>query len=78
LLQFALNIEEVILNTGKDSEGNARSSKERKSETTIPRKHGGGKGKAIQKRSGGKSYILKGQDTPSCDFCGKQGDTESV
>jgi hypothetical protein len=68
LFQFALNIEEAAVNPGKDSEGNARSSKETKIETTIPWKQGGGKGKGNQKRSGGNSSILKGQDRPCYDF----------
>jgi hypothetical protein len=76
LFQFALNIEELAVNPGRDYEGNARSSKKTKTETTVPRKQGGGKGNSNQKRSGGKSSILKGQDGPSCNFCGIQGHAE--
>jgi hypothetical protein len=61
LFQFALNIEESAVNPGKDSEGNARSSKYLKNETTVPQNQGGGKGKNNDKKSGGKSSILKGQ-----------------
>jgi hypothetical protein len=39
--QFALNIEESAVNPGKDSEGNAKSSKDLKTETAVPRKQGG-------------------------------------
>jgi hypothetical protein len=42
LIHFALNIEEAAINPGKDADGNPRNSKETKSETTIPRKRGGG------------------------------------
>jgi hypothetical protein len=41
LFQFALNIEEAVINPGKDSEGNPRNSKEQRTETNIPRKQGG-------------------------------------
>jgi hypothetical protein len=68
LFQFALNIKEASINPGKDSEGNPRNSNETKTETIIPRKQGG-KGKS-HKKNGGKSSILKGQEIPSCDFCG--------
>jgi hypothetical protein len=74
LFQFALNIEEAAINPGKDSEGNPRNSKEQRTETTIPRKQGGN-GKN-HKKSGGKTSILKGQELPSCDFCGRKGHTE--
>jgi hypothetical protein len=37
LFQFALNIEEAVINPGKDSEVNPRNSKEHKTETSIPR-----------------------------------------
>jgi hypothetical protein len=44
--------------------------------TPRPKLHssesGGGKGKH-QIRSGSKTYILKGQDVPYCDFCGRKG-----
>jgi hypothetical protein len=43
LFQFALTIEEAAVNPGMDSDGNARSSKETKTETTIPWKQGGWK-----------------------------------
>jgi hypothetical protein len=76
LFQFALNIEESAVNPGKDSEGNARSSKDTNTETTFPRKQGGGQSKGNQKRRGGKSSILKGQERPSCDVCVKMGHTE--
>jgi hypothetical protein len=77
LFQLALNIEEASINPGKDSEGNPRNSKETKTETIIPRKQGGGKGKS-HKKNGGKSSILKGQEIPSCDFCGRKGHTETA
>jgi hypothetical protein len=41
LFQFALNVEEAVINSGKDSEGNPRNNKEERTETTIPRKQGG-------------------------------------
>jgi hypothetical protein len=41
LFQFALNIEEAVINPGKDSEENLWNSKEQITETTIPRKQGG-------------------------------------
>jgi hypothetical protein len=75
LFHFALNIEDAVLNPGKDSEGNARSSKEVKTETTVPQNQGCGKGKGDQKRSGGNSSILKGQDRLYCHFRGKSGHT---
>jgi hypothetical protein len=71
LFQFALNIEEAAINPGWDAEGNPRNSKEQKTETSITRKQGG-KGKR------GKSSILKGQDLPSCDFCGRKGHTKTA
>jgi hypothetical protein len=70
LFQFALNIEEDSINPGKDSEGNHRNSKETKTKTTIPRKQGG-KGKS-HKKNRGKSSILKRQEIPSYDFCGRK------
>jgi hypothetical protein len=76
LFQFALNIEEAAINPGKDSEGNPRNSKEQRTDTPIPLKQGG-KGKN-HKKSGGKTSILKGQELPSCDFCGKKGHTETA
>jgi hypothetical protein len=76
LEEFALNIEEASINPGKDSEGNPRNRKETKTETTIPRKQGG-KGKS-HKKNGGKSSILKSQEIPSCDFCGRKGHTETA
>jgi hypothetical protein len=78
LFQFALNIGEAAINPGNNFEGNARSRKEKKSETTIPRKQEGRKGKVIRNRSGGKSSILKFQYRPSCDVCSRQGHTESA
>jgi hypothetical protein len=56
LFQFALNIEEAVINPGKDSEGNPRKSKEQRAETTIPRKQGVGV-KIIN--SGVKTFIFK-------------------
>jgi hypothetical protein len=41
LFQLTLNIEEALINPGKDSEGNPRNRKETKTETTISRKQGG-------------------------------------
>jgi hypothetical protein len=73
MFQFALNTEEASINPGKDSEGNPRNSKETKTETIIPQKQGG-KGKS-HKKNRGKSSILKGQEIPSCDFCGQKGHT---
>jgi hypothetical protein len=49
-----------------------------KTETAVPQKQGGGKVKSNQKRSGGKSSILKGQERPSYDFCCKSGHTETA
>jgi hypothetical protein len=46
-----------------------------KTETSIPQKQGG-KGKS-NKKSGGKVFMLKGQDLLSCDFCGRKGHTET-
>jgi hypothetical protein len=37
----------------------------------------GGKGKN-NKKSGGKTSILKGQELPSCDFCVRKGHTETA
>jgi hypothetical protein len=76
LFQFALNIEEAAINSGKDSEGNPRNSKEQRTETSIPQKQGG-KGKN-HKKSRGKHSILKDHELPSCDFCGRKGHTETV
>jgi hypothetical protein len=76
LFQFALNIEEVSINPGKDSEGNPQNSKEPKTDTIIPRKQGG-KGKSHRKNRG-KSSILKGQEIPSCDFCERKWHTETT
>jgi hypothetical protein len=77
LFQFTLNIDETEINPGKDSEGNARSRKYTKIKTAIPQKQVGGKGKH-QKKSGSKSSIVKGQDVPSCIFCGRKGHTETA
>jgi hypothetical protein len=74
--QFALNIMEAAINPGKDSEGNRRNSIEQKTDTSIPRKQGG-KGKN-HKKNGGKTSILKGQELPSCDVCGRKGHTETA
>jgi hypothetical protein len=71
-----INIEEAAINPGKDSEGNPRNRKEHKMETSIPLKQGG-KGKN-HKKSGGKTSILKGQEFPSCGFCGIKGHTETA
>jgi hypothetical protein len=71
LFKFALNIEEASVNHGKDSEGNTKISKELETETAVPRKQGFGKGKHKHMKGGGKSFILKGQELPDCDFCGK-------
>jgi hypothetical protein len=70
LFQFALNIEESVIKPGKHSEGNPRNSKDHKTETSIHRKQGG-KGNN-HKKSGGKTSILKVQELPSCDFCGRK------
>jgi hypothetical protein len=51
LFQFSLNIEEASVDPGKDSEGNARSSKDMKTESAVPRNQGGRKGKTNQKRN---------------------------
>jgi hypothetical protein len=76
LFQFALNIEEVAINPGKDSEGNPRNSKEQITKTTIPRNQGG-KSKN-HKKIGRKSSIMKGKELPSRDFCGQKGHTETA
>jgi hypothetical protein len=76
LFQFALNIEEAAITPGNESEGNPRNSKEQKTENSIPRKQGG-KGKN-HKKSGGKTSILKGQELPSCDVCGRKVHTETA
>jgi hypothetical protein len=60
LFRFALNKEEGAVNPKKDYEGNVRSSKESKTETSVPRKQRGVKGKNNHKNNGGKSSILKG------------------
>jgi hypothetical protein len=77
LFQFALTIEEASINPGKDAAGNPRNSKETKTRTTIPREQGG-KGKNIHKNNRDRSSILKGQEIPSCDFCGRKGHTETA
>jgi hypothetical protein len=77
LFQFALNIEEASINPGKDAEGNPRNSKETKTENTIPHKQGG-KGKNNHKKNRDRSSILKGQEIPSCDFCGRKVHTETA
>jgi hypothetical protein len=76
LFQFALNIEEASINPGKNYEGNPQNSKETKTDTIIPWKQGG-KGKS-HKKNREKSSILKGQEIPSCDFCGRKGHTETT
>jgi hypothetical protein len=76
LFQFALNTEEAAINSGKDAEGNPLNSKEEKTETSIPRKQVV-KGKN-HKKSEGNSSFLKGQDLPSCDFCGRKGHTKTA
>jgi hypothetical protein len=76
LFQFALNIEEASINTGKDAEGKPRNSKETKIETTIHRKQGG-KGKNHRKNRD-RNSIMKGQEVQSCDFCGRKGHTETA
>jgi hypothetical protein len=40
LFQFALNIDEAVINRGKNSEGNPWNSKEQRTETSIPQKQG--------------------------------------
>jgi hypothetical protein len=77
LFQFTLNIEEASTSPGKDDEGNPRNIKETKTEATIPRKQGG-KGKNNHKKNRDISPILKGQEIPSCDFCGREGHTETT
>jgi hypothetical protein len=47
-----------------------------KTENTIPRKQGG-KGKN-HKKNRDRNSILKGQEVPSCDFCGRKGHTETA
>jgi hypothetical protein len=76
LFQFTLNIEKASINPGKDSEGNPWNSKETKTEIIIPRNQGD-KGKN-HKKNRGKSSILKGQEIPSCDSCGRKGRTETA
>jgi hypothetical protein len=76
LFQFTLNIEEASINPGKDSEGNPQNSKKTKIDTVIPRKQGC-KGKN-HKNNRGESSILKGQEIPSYDICGRKGHTEST
>jgi hypothetical protein len=76
LFQFALNIKEAVINPGKDSEENPRNSNKQKTETSIPWKQGG-KGKN-HKKNGVKASILKAQELPSCDFCGRKGHTETA
>jgi hypothetical protein len=76
LFQFSLNIEEADINPGKDSESNPQNSKEQNAETSIPWKQGG-KGKN-HKKSRGKASILKGQEFPSCEFCGRKGHTKTA
>jgi hypothetical protein len=76
LFQFALNIEKASINHGKDYEGNPQNSKETKTDTIIPRKQGG-KDKS-HKKNREKSSIRKGQEIPSCDFCGRKGNTETT
>jgi hypothetical protein len=73
LFQFALNIEEASIYPGKDAEGNPQNSKE--TENNIPRKQGG-KGNNNHKKNRDRSSILKGQEIPTCDFCGRKGHTE--
>jgi ribosomal protein L15 len=77
LFKFALNIEEASINPGKDAEGNPRNSKDTKTETTITRKQGG-KGKNNHKKNRDRSSIFKGEEIPSCDFCGRKGHTETT
>jgi hypothetical protein len=57
LFQFALNIKEAAINPGNDADGNVQNSKDTTSETTVPRKQGGGKGRD-HKKGGGKSSIF--------------------
>jgi hypothetical protein len=76
LFQLAIYIEETVINPGEDAEGNPRNRKELKTKNSIPRKKGF-KGKN-HKKCGGKSSILKGQDLPYCDFCGRKGHTETA
>jgi hypothetical protein len=76
LFQLALNIEEAAINSGKYSKGNPRNRKEQKTETSIPRKQ---EGKVKnKKKSKDKKSILKGQELPSCDFCGRKGHTATA
>jgi hypothetical protein len=76
LFQFAWNIKDAAINPGKDAEGNPRNSKESKTETSIPGKHGCKR--KNHEKGGGKSSILKGQDLPSCDFCDRKGLTKTA
>jgi hypothetical protein len=77
LFQFTLNIEEASINPGKDAEGNPRNSKDKKSEATIPWNQGGRKCEN-HKKGGRKNSILKGQNLPSCDVCGRKGHTQTA
>jgi hypothetical protein len=77
LFQIALNIEEASINLGKDAEGNPLNSRETETETTIPRKQRG-KSKNNHKKNRDRSSILKGQEIPPCDFCGRKGHTETT
>jgi hypothetical protein len=56
LLSYDLNIQESAVNPGTDDEGKSNNSNVKKTETTIPRKQGGGKGKKSKKS--GVSHLL--------------------
>jgi hypothetical protein len=73
-MKLIINIEEAVINPVKDYERNPQNSKEQRTKTTNPRKQGGN-GKN-HKKNGGESSILKGQELPSCGFCGRKGHTE--
>jgi hypothetical protein len=72
LFQFAMNIEESVINPGKDAEGNPRYSKE-----TNSLEAGGWETLEIIRKVE-PNLLLKGQDLPSCDFCGRKGHTDTA
>jgi hypothetical protein len=74
LFQFALNIEEAVINPGKDSGAILGIAKSRKPKPQLLRSRGV-KVKIIR-RVEEKTSILKDQEFPSCLFGGRKGHTE--
>jgi hypothetical protein len=78
LFHFTLNKEESVLNPVRNAGGNARSSKERKTETTVLWKQGGGKAKVMKIEVEVIPLFWNFKIDHLVIFCGKQGHIEPL